>query len=1176
MATFTCDTGYNLVGESTRTCKADGTWDGSQPTCEARQCPALTNPTGGYAIGSESYVYLAEVTFWCSLGYNLVGDTKLTCQADGTWSGNQPTCEAIQCPVPTIPANSIVDGPESLAYGDVITFVCNDGYHLTGDSTRTCQADGTWSGNPPTCGVVQCPLITTPAHASMDGGNSYQDVVTFTCHVGYYLVGAGNVRCQYPTGLLHGTMSGGNFYQDVVTFTCKTGHELQGAPTTTCQADFTWSNAVPTCPVIQCPRLEAPANGAMTGDNSYQDSVQFTCDSGYDLVGARSTTCQADRSWSVSVPTCTRVKCPLLTNPAHGSKSGNNLYQDVVQFSCDLGYELVGAATTTCQATATWSNSIPTCTRVQCPYLTAPTHGSMTGSNFYQDRMEFTCYAGYDLVGVRDVTCQADRTWSDEVPTCTPVQCPSLSPLVNGGYTGGGTNSYGDVADYQCDTGFHLLGSSVRACLADRTWNVNECNSANGGCGHTCTNTIGSFQCSCGIGYSLNDDGFSCDAIECPSLTAPLNGTLTGNNFYQDEAQFTCDSGYNLVGKTRITCQADGTWSGSVPTCLLVHCSPLRAPVDGTMTGSFSYQDVVEFTCNSGYNLEGSPTTECQADGTWTDIAPTCTSVRCQLPRAPANGAMTGSYFYRDDLRFTCDVGYYLVGASRIWCQADGTWSDNVPVCSVVKCPMLKAPADGTMTGTNSYGDTVQFTCDSDCQRVGAATVTCQADGRWTDSVPICTASTDVQVPCPVLTAPEDGTMTGHKYFFYDAASFREYLPQGQSSCKAFHEDVEFTCHQGYELTGATRITCQADGTWSDSVPTCTVVQCPALTTPADGTITGSNLQRDVVSFGCDTGYDLVGPPSVTCKPDGAWSDVPPDCTVVRCPPLEAPTNGKMTGSNSYQDVIEFTCDVGHTLMGAQNVICQADARWSDIAPVCKVVQCPMLTPPSNGAMRGSDDSFDSVVDFTCYPGHNLFGATNTTCQEDGAWSERTPTCAIVQCPMPTAPEHGEMTGSNSYRDVLHFTCKTGYNLVGASDITCLSDTSWSDNTPNCTVVLCPQLTPPLRGSMTGSNSYQDVQHFTCEIGYNLVGSAERVCQADGTWSGSFPTCTIAQCQELAVPENGTMRGCNSYQNVSRFTCNPGYALTGEASLTCQADSSWSENAPVCTGVNDFSLECKM
>ena len=37
-----------------------------------------------------------------------------------------------------------------------------------------------------------------------------------------------------------------------------------------------------------------------------------------------------------------------------------------------------------------------------------------------------------------------------------------------------------------------------------------ECALANGGCQHTCTNTDGSYICSCYSGYQLKPDGLTC------------------------------------------------------------------------------------------------------------------------------------------------------------------------------------------------------------------------------------------------------------------------------------------------------------------------------------------------------------------------------------------------------------------------------------------------------------------------------------------------------------------------------------------------------------------------------------------------------------------------------------------------------------------------------------------
>ena len=45
-------------------------------------------------------------------------------------------------------------------------------------------------------------------------------------------------------------------------------------------------------------------------------------------------------------------------------------------------------------------------------------------------------------------------------------------------------------------------------------------------CEQGCSNTMGSYQCTCGVGYTLNDDGRSCTGISL--MQACIQGFLVG------------------------------------------------------------------------------------------------------------------------------------------------------------------------------------------------------------------------------------------------------------------------------------------------------------------------------------------------------------------------------------------------------------------------------------------------------------------------------------------------------------------------------------------------------------------------------------------------------------------------------------------------------------------------
>ena len=62
---------------------------------------------------------------------------------------------------------------------------------------------------------------------------------------------------------------------------------------------------------------------------------------------------------------------------------------------------------------------------------------------------------------------------------------------------------------------------------------------------------------------------------------------------------------------------------------------------------------------------------------------------------------------------------------------------------------------------------------------------------------------------------------------------------------------------------------------------------------------------------------------------------------------------------------------------------------------------------------------------------------------------------------------------------------------------------------PTVEAMTCGNLTAPTNGAVTASGmNLSDTANYSCDTGYSLEGSAWRVCQSNGSWNGTDPTCT--------------------------------------------------------------------
>ena len=59
----------------------------------AVDCRALINPANGQVIHTAGTTYGQTATYSCNTGYNLAGNSTRTCLATGRWSSSVPTCQ---------------------------------------------------------------------------------------------------------------------------------------------------------------------------------------------------------------------------------------------------------------------------------------------------------------------------------------------------------------------------------------------------------------------------------------------------------------------------------------------------------------------------------------------------------------------------------------------------------------------------------------------------------------------------------------------------------------------------------------------------------------------------------------------------------------------------------------------------------------------------------------------------------------------------------------------------------------------------------------------------------------------------------------------------------------------------------------------------------------------------
>ncbi|XP_039199397.1 sushi, von Willebrand factor type A, EGF and pentraxin domain-containing protein 1-like [Crotalus tigris] len=197
-------------------------------------------------------------------------------------------------------------------------------------------------------------------------------------------------------------------------------------------------------------------------------------------------------------------------------------------------------------------------------------------------------------------------------------------------------------------------------------------------------------------------------------------------------------------------------------------------------------------------------------------------------------------------------------------------------------------------------------------------------------------------VHCPELHPPENG------YFIQNVCN------------NYFNAACGIRCKTGFDLVGSSIRLCQPNGAWSGSETTCRVRTCPKLSTPQNGHINCSLSEisyKTVCLFTCNEGYELEGHTKLTCQGNSQWDGKEPKCVELRCPAFQKPkgviVHPYICGleQSKYGTMCRLSCPNGFLLSGVtEELRCLRTGKWSENVQLafCKDIEAPYISCPND------------------------------------------------------------------------------------------------------------------------------------------------------------------------------------------------------------------------------------
>ncbi|XP_014773468.1 sushi, von Willebrand factor type A, EGF and pentraxin domain-containing protein 1 [Octopus bimaculoides] len=271
-----CDRYYIRVGAANGDLRCrNGVWY-HNATCEIVKClRKLQVPSNGRKVSKTGHTVNSTITFSCEYGYELLGNKTLVCGEDGNWTGTFPSCQLVKCPKPLPPDHGFIEeDKQETIFNTTLVYRCMEGYSLVGKSHITCQADGKWNTEIPACKPVCLipdirglakPLWLLPTFEALSTSAeiSYGRQIMYSCKKRFKNAYEGAITCingiwvpaifcirsfacvepNIPKNAIIVDQIGTVFVQ----YDCKKGYQISNTDNRICSRRGTWSRPVPEC-----------------------------------------------------------------------------------------------------------------------------------------------------------------------------------------------------------------------------------------------------------------------------------------------------------------------------------------------------------------------------------------------------------------------------------------------------------------------------------------------------------------------------------------------------------------------------------------------------------------------------------------------------------------------------------------------------------------------------------------------------------------------------------------------------------------------------------------------------------------------------------------------------------------------------------------------------------------